>query len=142
MLTIPNIEFHGLWGRTFPNYFESYTNQALAVPPSTPDELDLRAKAAEIIQWIVILGAAPKNITQGLAKLIPMSMLKLVLEATKIPEEISRLANLRLVAGCVELMAFVGLLFGYERGYVCFRIRNLAISACMLKRARRSDNTI
>ncbi|CAE6476526.1 unnamed protein product [Rhizoctonia solani] len=142
MSTIPNIEFHGLWGRTFPNYFESYTNQALAVPLSAPDELDLRAKAAEIIQWIVILGAAPKNITQGLAKLIPMSMLKLVLEATKIPEEISRLANPRLVAGCVELMASVEPLFGYERGYVCFRILNLAISACMLKRAGRLDTIL
>ncbi|CAE6476559.1 unnamed protein product [Rhizoctonia solani] len=142
MLTTLNNGRHELWGGTFPNYFESYTNQALAVPLSSLEEVNVWAKVAKTVEWIIALGGAPKNARQGAARYITLSMLKSLLDVTKIPQEINRLADPRLVAGCVELMASVESLFGYEYGYVCFRILNLAISACMLKRVGRLDTTI
>ncbi|EUC58858.1 hypothetical protein RSOL_282250 [Rhizoctonia solani AG-3 Rhs1AP] len=144
MLTTLNNDRHALWGRAFPNYFESYTYQALAVPRSLAalEVANVLAKAAKTIQWIIALGKAPRNARQGAARYITLSMLKSVLHATKIPQEITRLADPGLIEGCVELMASVEPLFGYEYGYVCFRILNLAISACMLKRVGRLDTTI
>ncbi|CAE6510409.1 unnamed protein product [Rhizoctonia solani] len=142
MLTTLNNSPHGLLGSAFPDYFKSYTNEALAVSLSRSEETDVRAKAAKTVNCIIALGGAPKGAGREAAKYITFSMLESIIDAIKTPEEIKRLADTRLVVGCVELMAPMESLFGYEYGYVCFRILNLAISACILKRAGRLDDTI
>ncbi|KAG8756206.1 hypothetical protein FRC11_005474, partial [Ceratobasidium sp. 423] len=142
MLTTLNNAPHELLGSAFPDYFKSYTNEALAVPLSLSEETNVRAKAAKTVDWIIALGGAPKGAGKEAARYITFSMLRSILDATKIPEEIKRLADPRLVAGCVELMAPMESLFGYECGYVCFRILNFAINACLLKLAGRLDDTI
>ncbi|CAE6417129.1 unnamed protein product [Rhizoctonia solani] len=142
MLTALNNDRHGFWGRSFPGYFKSYTNQAVATPLSPLEEPQVRTKAAKTVEWIIALGRTPRGDRHGAARYITLSMLKSILDATKIPEEIKRLADLRLIPGCVGLITSVEPVFGYEYGYVCFRILNFAIGACLLKQIGRLDDTI
>ncbi|CAE6417134.1 unnamed protein product [Rhizoctonia solani] len=93
MLTTLNNNPHALWGRSFPAYFESYTNQALAAPLSPLEETHVRVQAAKTIEWIVALGTAPKSSTHGAARYITLPMLKSIIDTTKIPEEMKRLAD-------------------------------------------------
>ncbi|EUC58859.1 hypothetical protein RSOL_282260 [Rhizoctonia solani AG-3 Rhs1AP] len=141
MLTTLNNERHGHWGRAFPDYLESYTNQALAVPTPPPDEPTMRVKAVTI-DMIDALGWVLNGVGKMAAKHISLSMLKSILDASKNPEGMKELANPKLVAGCVELLGVVEPLFGYEYGYVCFRILNLAIGACMLRKAGQLGDTL
>ncbi|CUA72863.1 hypothetical protein RSOLAG22IIIB_10376 [Rhizoctonia solani] len=142
MSTALNNDRHAFWGLPFPDYFELYTNQALAVPLSPSEETNVLATATKTIELIIALSDLPEGSRQEATGYITLSMLKSILDATKIPKEIKKLADPRLVAGCMELMASVEPLFGYEYGYICFRILNLAANACILKVAGRLDSTI
>ncbi|CAE7111276.1 unnamed protein product [Rhizoctonia solani] len=142
MLTTLNNERHGSWGRVFPGYFKSYTNQALAAPLSPSEDASARINATKTIQWIIALGMAPKGAGIEANRYISLPMLKSIIDAAKIPEEVQRLADPRVVTGCVELMASVEPVFEHEYGYVCFRILNLAIGACMLRQFGQFDRTM
>ncbi|KEP46277.1 hypothetical protein V565_208170, partial [Rhizoctonia solani 123E] len=67
-------------------------------------------------------------------------MLENLLDVVNAPEELNRLADPRIIAGCVSLMAIMNL--SYEYGYISFRILVLALNCCLLKHVGDLDHVI
>ncbi|KDN40944.1 hypothetical protein RSAG8_07812, partial [Rhizoctonia solani AG-8 WAC10335] len=131
---------HPLWGRKYPEYTVSYTDEALTVPLSPTKEPRLRMKAFETIDEICKLECFRRvSLEETVAKSITLSMLTALLEMTNFPGHFRWMAEPRLISGCVGLMTSMALVlsnpFQYEYGYVCFRILALAVNACLLEHA-------
>ncbi|KAG8708973.1 hypothetical protein FRC11_006008 [Ceratobasidium sp. 423] len=135
---------HPLWGRQYPHYVVSYTNEAIATPLASAQESHLRMKAFKAIDEIRKLeffrtGPYRENI----ASQITLSMLKALLDMTKVPEQFYCMAEPDLISGCVSLMASVKPSpFQYEYGYICFRVLVIALNSCLLNHVGRLDETI
>ncbi|CUA73434.1 DNA-dependent protein kinase catalytic subunit [Rhizoctonia solani] len=135
---------HPLWGRSYPTYLASYTNEALAVPLSPMEEPQLKMLASKAIEEICKLEHS-RGVDFGgnIVKGVTLSMLTALLEMTKIPGYFRRMVEPRLIPGCVDLMTSVKPSpFQYEYGYACFRILVLAVNACLLEGAGYLDVVI
>ncbi|EUC55604.1 transmembrane protein, putative [Rhizoctonia solani AG-3 Rhs1AP] len=135
---------HPLWGRGYPNYFISYTNEAFAIPPSPTKVPQMLMKALDTIDEICKLerlrGAA---FEETIAKDVTLSMLTALLEMTKLPGHFRWMAEPRLISGCVGLMSSIKPSpFHYEYGYLCFRILALSVNACLIEHTGCLDKII
>ncbi|KAG8689729.1 hypothetical protein FRC11_000941, partial [Ceratobasidium sp. 423] len=137
-----NNGIHPHLGRHIPQYFDSYTNEAIAAPVVPSQETQLRVNAIKTINNLILLGRLQEGTMGELLNQVTLPLLLSVLELIKLPNEVKRLAEPKLVAGCVELMVSVEHPFAYEYGYVCFRILNLALNACILKHTGNLNNTV
>ncbi|KAH7307948.1 hypothetical protein B0J17DRAFT_634540 [Rhizoctonia solani] len=131
---------HPFWGRKYPGYTASYTNEVLATPSLITGESSFSSTAPEAIDKIYKLG---RSQTDASGDQITMSMLTNLLDTTKNLAHLPSMANPNLVSGCVNLMASAkpSVLY-YEYGYVCFRILVISLNACILKHANCLDETI
>ncbi|CAE6521506.1 unnamed protein product [Rhizoctonia solani] len=134
---------HPLWGRSYPTYLASYTNEALAVPLSM-EEPQLKILASKAIDEICKMEhSRGADFGGNIVKGVTLSMLTALLEMTKIPRYFRHMVEPRLISGCVDLMTSMKPSpFQYEYGYACFRILVLAVNACLLEGAGYLDVVI
>ncbi|EUC62668.1 hypothetical protein RSOL_425340, partial [Rhizoctonia solani AG-3 Rhs1AP] len=137
---------HPRWGRTYPHYTASYTNEvATALLDTDSDKVsNMRSQASKTINRISEIDRlSTVQDRESITSYITLSMLRDLLEILKIPAQFHSVGEAKLVSGCVALMALVAPSpLQYEYGYVSFRILVFAVNSCLLKHAGCLNETI
>ncbi|CUA68409.1 Mixed-amyrin synthase [Pisum sativum] [Rhizoctonia solani] len=136
------------WGRNISQYPKSYNTEALAANIKTPVAETKRGTLRELALGAIqeIRNLADVNVDQrtytDIISGISLEKLKAVLAIAHFRGGLDNFTSPKLIAGCIELMSSVQPSpFLYEYGYVCFRLLNIALSACLIKRACESKET-
>ncbi|CUA70767.1 GPI mannosyltransferase 3 [Rhizoctonia solani] len=130
-------KLHPFWGRKYPEYTASYTNEALSVSLMAAHEPKV---TSETINRIRELSGSRINTT---VDHITLPMLTDLLGAIMHPQQLQLIAVPHLVSGCVTLMASIQpSALEYEYGYVCFCILVISLNACIMKHVGCLDQTI
>ncbi|CAE6457576.1 unnamed protein product [Rhizoctonia solani] len=139
---------HHRWGRNISQYPKSYNAEALAANLKTPADEAKRRPLREVALGVIqkIRNLADVNVDQrtynDLLSGVSLEKPRAVLAIAHFRGELDNFTSPKLIAGCIELMSSVQPSpFLYEYGYLCFRLLNTALSACLIKRACESKET-
>ncbi|CAE7140253.1 unnamed protein product [Rhizoctonia solani] len=139
-MTLPSDERHPFWGRQYPQYTNSYTNEALSTLLISPRDAQPLTIASETIDNIRRLSHSRAGVS---VDHITLPMLTDLLDEIRDPGQLRFIAQPDLVSGCVSLIAAVKpSALQYEYGHVCFRILVISLNACIMKHNSCLEETI
>ncbi|CUA69761.1 hypothetical protein RSOLAG22IIIB_08682 [Rhizoctonia solani] len=130
---------NNLWSLPITRYTELYINDAvsmrLAVPSPEMESIGNVIASLGAMHTIPMLAnsSLDTNTRESIIAAVTLQDLKNTLELVRLPDGYRAFADRQLVAGCIVLMSSVKPSpFGYEYGYLCFRLVVIALNACFL----------